>query len=158
MDWALVDAGLKHGWYRAWVLYLNGSPAAYWQGTTHDGTFATGTPGFDPAFAQYSVGRYTMLKMVEALCLDPAVQRLDFGHGDADYKAAFATEQHHEVDIVMFSSGLRGLALNALLGTFSALNAVAGRLLVKSRWGSRLKAQWRGRLARPPESPRSLCR
>ena len=49
----LVRLGLERGWFRTWVLYVDEEPVAFWPGWTYGGTFYVGTPGYDPALAEY---------------------------------------------------------------------------------------------------------
>ena len=46
---ALIEVGLRRGWFRCYVAYLDGRPIAFWPGYAYDGTFYIGTPGYDPA-------------------------------------------------------------------------------------------------------------
>lgn len=145
-DRALLDAGLRHGWLRVWMLYLGGRPVAFWSGTTHRGTFATGTPGFDPAHTADSVGRYTMLRMMEDLCADPTVHRLDFGHGEAEYKAAFGVAGAEESDVLLLAARPRPVLLGLLTSGLAVVDGRARRWARETRCGRRLKRAWRRRL------------
>ncbi len=40
---------MERDWFRAYVLYLDADPVAFWHGYAYRGTFATGVPGFDRA-------------------------------------------------------------------------------------------------------------
>ena len=51
---------MERGWFRAYVLYLDGEPIAFWQGQAYNGVFSTGVPGFDPAYADLRVGNYVL--------------------------------------------------------------------------------------------------
>ena len=82
---------MERGWFRAWVLYLDGEPAAFWHGERYAGTFRTGNPGFDPKYDPYGIGTYLMLRMVDDLCSDPDVHAVDHGLGDATYKRRYGT-------------------------------------------------------------------
>jgi GT2 family glycosyltransferase len=147
LDMALIESGLRGGWFRIWMLYVHGHPVAFWSGTTYAGTFATGTPGFDPEYTRDSVGRYTMLRMVEDLCADDRVTRLDFGHGDAEYKAAFATALRTESDVFIVRRGLRPVAVNLVATALFGVNSRARQVAQKTDWGRRLKREWRRRIA-----------
>lgn len=145
LDRALLSVGLKEGWTRVWMLYLADRPVAFWPGTAYGGTFGVGTPGFDPEFAKYAVGRFTMLKMIEDLCKDPAVSIVDFGQGEADYKAQFGRPIRLEKDVMM--AALRPWPLLVLWGhsLFTLANGVARRFASSIGWIGRLKTYWRKR-------------
>jgi CelD/BcsL family acetyltransferase involved in cellulose biosynthesis len=146
LELALIQAGLSSGSFRAWMLYLNDCPVAFWSGTTFAGTFATGTPGFDPEYARDSVGRYTMFRMLEDLCADDRVTRLDFGHGEAEYKAAFGSAERVESDVFLVRRGLRPLAVNLAATALGLVNSWGRNLAHETAWGRRLKRSWRSRV------------
>jgi hypothetical protein len=156
LDRGLIELGLRRHWFRTWMLYLRDRPVAFWSGTTYAGTFATGTPGFDPGYTKDSVGRYTMFRMVEDLCADDDVRRLDFGHGDAEYKAAFGSVERIESDVFVVRRGLRPAAVNLAAAILALVNGWGRRLTKETDWGRRLKRTWRGRMAnRRVEGPAS---
>ena len=146
LDMGLIALGLRRHWFRTWILYLRDHPVAFWSGTTYAGTFTTGTPGFDPDYTKDSVGRYTMFRMVEDLCAADDVTRLDFGHGDAEYKAAFGTAERIESDVFVVRRGLRPVMVNLAATTLSLVNGLGRRLAGDTGWGRRLKRAWRRRM------------
>lgn len=147
-DRGLVQRALERGWHRSWMLYLDRKPVAFWTGTAYAGVFAIGTPGFDPDYAKQSVGRYTMLRMIDDLCDDPEIQTLDFGGGDADYKSAFGECCRYDRDVVIFAARPRPLACNLLLSTMAATNSLGRAAVRKSIWLTSLKKLWRGGFSR----------
>jgi len=148
MERALIALGLRRGWYSAWVLYLNGSPVAFWMGFAYRDTFTVVTPGFNPAYAKLSVGNYTMLRMVEDLCADGQIRFLDFGHGDADYKAAFGRAARVEGDILLAAPRLWPVLVVTALSALAVINNLGRSLVARSPWVRRLKTNWRRRMAR----------
>lgn len=148
MHIALIDLGLRRGWHRTWMLYLDDKPVAFWTGYAYAGTFFDGTPGFDPEYTRDSIGRFTMLRMVEDLCADPAIERLDFGQGEAEYKAGFGRCDHMETDVMVAARRLWPVAVVLALSALSFVNGCTRRLIEGSAWGRRFKAGWRRRLAR----------
>jgi len=147
LDQGLIELGLRRGWYRAWVLYLNGKPAAFWSGTAYAGVFTTGTPGYDPQHTKDRVGTYTMLKMVEDLCASADVSWLNFGPGDAEYKAAYGTPERAEADVFVVRRGLRPVTVSITAGGLSMVNGWGRQLTRETGWGRRLKRAWRGSMA-----------
>ncbi len=115
LDRALATVGLEHGWYRAYVVYLDDIPAAYWTGYAYGGTFGwRGDTGYDPRFREYSPGTYVLLRLIAALSEDPAISTFDFGGGDVDYKGRLADTRWDEVDMRLFGPGFKNLGLNAI--------------------------------------------
>ncbi len=98
---ALTELAMDRGWFRGYVLYLNGTPAAFWHGNAYKGVFGIGATGFDPAFADARPGTYLLMRVVEDLAAEGSVHTLDFGFGDAEYKRHFGDECRLEEDVVL---------------------------------------------------------
>jgi CelD/BcsL family acetyltransferase involved in cellulose biosynthesis len=144
----LVGLGLARGWFRVWVLRLQGAPIAFWPGYAYNGSFFIGTPGYDPAFAEFRVGMFLQMRMIEDLCADPDVHVLDYGFGDAEYKRRFGNESWEEETVMIFAPSLRALRINAVRTGVLASDRGARRLLLATGSLDRVKRAWRGRLAR----------
>ena len=139
---------MERGWFRAYVLYLDGEPIAFWHGHAYRGVFSTGVPGFDRAHAELRVGNYVLLKLIADLCADPEVRTLDYGFGDAEYKRRFGTRCRSEQDVHLFAGTFRGFRVNALRSGLTATAAGARKALARGDVLDRLKRGWRDRLAR----------
>jgi CelD/BcsL family acetyltransferase involved in cellulose biosynthesis len=139
---------MERGWFRAYVLYLDGEPIAFWQGYAYRGVFSTGVPGFDPKYADLRVGNYVLFKLIADLAADESIDTLDYGFGDAEYKRRFGTRSWEEQDIHVFAPTVKGYLTNAIRS--SLLTAVAGgtRLLEHNDVLGRVKRGWRDRLSR----------
>ena len=147
MERALVSLGLAKGRYRCWMLYAGERPIAFWAGAAHGGTFFPGTPGFDPDHARHSIGRYTMFRMIEDLCADPAVSRIDFGRGDAQYKTEYAAVTRQATDVWLAARRPWPVAVVGLLSLAGLANRHGRRWSESLDLSRRLKALWRRRLA-----------
>jgi CelD/BcsL family acetyltransferase involved in cellulose biosynthesis len=109
----LVDLGLSRGWYRAYVLSIHGEPAAFWTGFAYRGTFGwRGTTGYDERHRELGVGMYTFARMLDELCVEPGVDKFDFGAGEAPYKRQFADTMQFEETIRIFAARFRPLFVN----------------------------------------------
>lgn len=143
MQVALIKRGLEMSRYSTWMLYLDGRPVAFWNGFAYRDTFFIGTPAFDHEYGKHSVGSYAMMHMIEDLCADPAITRLDFGHGEAEYKSAFGHADRLERDIYLAAARpfpvmlLAAVRANMLLENW--IRQTAGKL----EFTRRLKARWR---------------
>ena len=113
----LMDEAIDRGRLRSWILYVDGSPVAFWTGIAHRGTYFSLTTAYDPSHAADRVGYISMLEMFAACCEDPAIDRIDFGPGDAEYKRRFASSSTPCHDVRVFAPHLRARALKRLLGT-----------------------------------------
>jgi Acetyltransferase (GNAT) domain len=80
----LRELAAERGWFRGFVLYLDGMPAAFWHRTAYRRVFYTGLTGYDPAHRDLRLGTYVLVKIVERLCAE--VDWMDFGSGDAEHK------------------------------------------------------------------------
>jgi CelD/BcsL family acetyltransferase involved in cellulose biosynthesis len=145
---ALARVDLEHGWLRAYVLSHRDRPIAFWLCSVHGGTITTRTTGYDPEYAQYRVGIYLLMRVIEDACVDPALSVLDFGPGRSPYKRHFGNDGYAEQNLVVFAPRLRPrlvwLARSAVLGAGAAL-----RRAVDAAGGTeRLKTAWRRRLRR----------
>jgi CelD/BcsL family acetyltransferase involved in cellulose biosynthesis len=145
---ALMELGMDRGWFRGYVLYLRGAPAAFWHGSAYRGTFGIGATGFDPAYADARPGTYLLMRLIADLCADEAVRTLDFGFGDADYKRHFGDERIVEEDVVVFEPRARPLALNAVSSSFEGATRAARAGAERVAGNGRLRRLRRSRLER----------
>jgi CelD/BcsL family acetyltransferase involved in cellulose biosynthesis len=143
---ALTDLSVRRGWFRAHLLYIDETPVAFWQGMALDGVIHTGYTGYDPAYGDFRVGTYVLMRLIEDACLAPGISLIDFGYGDADYKRRLADRSWLEEDVLVF--GKTRKALTASVGRSAVLGtAKIGRgALRRSNAVSRLKRWWRKRL------------
>jgi CelD/BcsL family acetyltransferase involved in cellulose biosynthesis len=142
----LTRLALERGWFRAWVLYDEQTPIAFWQGNVYGCVYHSGTTGYDPAYRKDRVGIYLLMRVIEDLCSVPEVDIFDFGFGDADYKRHFSDEAWDESDVVVFAPTLRPLWINAtrtaVMGSAQGVRRGLERLGVADR----VKTAWRRRL------------
>jgi Acetyltransferase (GNAT) domain len=143
----LTELSMRKGWYLAGVLFLCGEPVAFQLGTAYRGTYAASGTAFDPAHSEERPGTYLLMKMIERLCEDPAVNRLDFGFGDADYKRAFADESWTEQDVEVFGRRPRPLGINLVQTSIRGASAAARSALARTGHLGDVRRSWRSRLA-----------
>jgi hypothetical protein len=148
-DKALISLALDRGWFRAYVLYVSGTPIAFWQGSVYARTFFTGTPGYDPAFADYGIGRYLLVRVIEQLCDDDEVDEVDYGFGDAEYKRRFGSQSWEEADVVLFARRIRPIRINVTRTALATTLGLAKTALTRTGFAARLKRRWRRRLVLP---------
>lgn len=142
----LTKLSLERGWFRAWVLYDEQTPIAFWQGTVYRRIYHSGTTGYDPAYRKDRVGIYLLMRAIEDLCLASEVDIFDFGFGDADYKRHFSDEAWSESDLVVFASRPRPLAINATRTSVMGSAYCIRRGLDRLGLTGRVKGAWRRRL------------
>ena len=145
-DKALTALALDRGWFRAYVLYIGGAPVAFWLGSVYARTFFTGTPGYDPGFADYGIGRYLLVRVIEQLCGDDEVDQIDYGFGDAEYKRRFGNQSWEEADVVLFARRFRPVRVNVMRTALATTLGLVKRALGRAGVAARLKRRWRRRL------------
>jgi hypothetical protein len=141
----------RKGWLRAYVLYVDDAPVAFWVGMIYNQSFASEYLGYDPKFRQFAPGMFLIMRVIEGFCSsagDDVVKELDFGLGDAEYKAALCTKKWFEARVYIFGSTTKGLALKSMRTTAGVVDKLARKLLVSAKLLPRLKRAWRDRLAK----------
>lgn len=142
----LTRLSMERGWFRAYVMLLDGRPVAFWYGSAYRGVFTTATTGYDPAYGSLNVGTYVLMKLVEDLCGDPTVDVVDFGFGDADYKRRFGQESWAETDVFVFAARPRPIAVNLARSAIVGAGDVAASVVGRAGLTDRVKKVWRGRV------------
>jgi CelD/BcsL family acetyltransferase involved in cellulose biosynthesis len=92
--------------------------------------------------------------MIERFCKradGDVIRELDFGPGDAEYKAVLCTRKWLEAIVYIFSPTLRGLALKSIRAATRIVNALASKVLISTKLSAWARRAWRGRLARHAE-------
>jgi len=143
-----MNLSAEKGWLRAYILYISGSPSAFWIGTYYRDTFHLGFTGYDPKYKKFELGTILFMKMVEDLCQNN-IKEIDFGFGDALYKRRFGDQKWQEASILIFSPTLKGVTLNfkrtltilSVQSTKWILNRLNLLEKVKKRWRSYLTLQ-----------------
>ncbi|WP_157157439.1 GNAT family N-acetyltransferase [Diaminobutyricimonas sp. LJ205] len=143
---ALISTCFEHRWLRAWMLYLDNEPVAFWLGSLHDGVFSIDSPAFDPAYTKDSVGMYAMYAMVEDLCADPSVRVLDFGHGDAEYKRRWSNRTSVLRDETVVASRPLPVLTAIVLSALYSARGIAYRAARDTSFGRGLRRAWRSKL------------
>jgi len=135
------------GWLRTYILYLDGTPCAFWVGSVYRDTFHSESMGYDPAYSKHSPGMYLTMKVLESLCdryETREINDIDFGLGDAQYKAVLGTNQWLDASAYLFASTLPGIGLCLLRTLFMAGDRAARYLLSQVNLLRRIKKAWRG--------------
>jgi CelD/BcsL family acetyltransferase involved in cellulose biosynthesis len=135
-----------NGWLRAYVLYLESTPAAFWIGDVYQQTFYSHFMGYDPVFAKHSPGMYLIMQTVESFCAEGKVRQIDWGLGDAQYKDVLGTSEWMEASFYLFAPTVSGLTLNLLRTPAALVDDLAKSALAHSSLLSRIKKSWRGSL------------
>jgi hypothetical protein len=155
LGWGLMDDAVtrrqlqtvaRSGWLRFHVLYLDDAPCAFQYGFQYQGTYYLKTMGFNPDLRKSHIGTVLFLKIIECLCEDPAVDRFDFGYGDAEYKRRFATEHWDEATLYMFAPRAYPAFVNSIHTVVNGLSLGMRWLVHKAGVEGKIKQKWRRRL------------
>ncbi len=142
---AVARIGLEHGWVRAYLLYLDSEPVAYWLCTVFGDTMVLRNGGFDETYSSYRTGIYLLMRVIEDACCDPGLRVLDFGPGDAAYKQQFSNESHEERNLVLFAPTFRARRINGARTAILGPARLAREALDAARLTDRVRSGWRGR-------------
>lgn len=99
--------------FRGYFLYFADKPAAFFFGTLSKNVLYDNFSAYDPDYSKYSPGTYLFFQIFERICRE-GVEAVDFGFGDAWYKAQFGTEKTEEATVCLFAPSLNGVAINAI--------------------------------------------
>jgi hypothetical protein len=150
-----LDREASRGALQAYVLYLNGAPAAFWIATKYKDTLYSDFMGYDADHAKWSPGMYLVVKTMEGLCRDAsasAVRYLDWGLGDAQYKEVLGDSSWMEANIRVFAPTPKGMMLQLLITPIAMADAQLKRVLARSGILQSVKTRWRRHLRRQEEN------
>jgi CelD/BcsL family acetyltransferase involved in cellulose biosynthesis len=138
-----IALALDRGWFRAYVLYLDGEPIAYRSGFLYRGRFSGSETGYDPAFSRDRVGTYLLLRLIDDLCRDDAADILDFGCGEAEHKRRFSTAGSEEAHPFVFAPTFTGVRVNAVRTAIAAADELGRRTLDRAGLATAIRKRWR---------------
>ena len=136
-QWRLLGLGLRNRkafdrrlrfaaqktWLRSYILFCSGRPVAFMLGYQHRRCFYYTDVGFDPDYAQWSVGSVLQLEVIEDLyARDNRPELFDFSTGYGDHKARFGNRQQEEVNLLLLPRTLRHAIL---AGAYKRLDGLA---------------------------------
>ena len=124
----LVRAALPLGLCRAWVLRIEGRPAAFELGWTFAGTYFGAFTAYDPAFRSEGVGGQVEQAALADLCEDPAIGVYDQGVADYAYKRRLSNRCVPDARAWAFAPRPRPLAIHAVRTGYELARAVKRRL------------------------------
>jgi hypothetical protein len=139
---------MERGWFRGYVLSIDGQPVAFEPGVLYEGRFHSGRPGYDPAYAHLGVGTFLFVRALADLCAEDEARVFDYGFGDAEYKRAFGSRCRREANVVVYAPTFRARRINAARTALLAMSMSSKRAL-GARGLQDVKRRWRLRLQQP---------
>ncbi|HVX15436.1 MAG TPA: GNAT family N-acetyltransferase [Pirellulales bacterium] len=141
------EATLRHlarrGLWRAYILYADGEPCAYCQGSVYRRIYDYDVLGFNSRYSSLSPGMSLLYFILEDLFSAGLVDELDFGAGPAEYKRRFATRDARVLYAKMYSP-------RAYTSVLKGLEFGSATLATTAKWV--LRQARRGRNAEPAVS------
>lgn len=130
--------GLAHAdSVRAWILFLNGAPAAFLYAPARGDDLVYAYHGYDPVHADLSPGTVLQFEAMRQLFDEARFRRFDFTEGDGRHKRQFATGRIECADLLLLRPTAANLLAAQALGLFdrwiafvkeAAVRTGAGRL------------------------------
>ena len=148
----LISLALDRGWYRAYILYIRGTPCAFWNGVRYGNIFYTGTTAYDPAYHNLRLGTFVLQAMLKNLCKEGGISTVDFGLGDAQYKRDWADDGWKESSVYMYAPTVKGMCLGLLRICTILPDRLGRRVLIQTGLLGKAKRIWRDRLIRKAAS------
>lgn len=139
----MMKTASRQGWLRMSILYIKDEPCSFQLGLHYGKNYFLEQLGFNPAWKQWNVGTYLFHMVLEELCLDPRVEELNFGFGDAQYKRIYGTEHWDEASVYIFAPRRYPLFINTLQTFTMALNLSLEYLSDKVGAVGWIKRRWR---------------
>jgi hypothetical protein len=138
---------LSKGWFRAYIMYLEEKPIAFWTGSQYRGTFFLEATAFDPDYKYYRPGTVLLMKAIELSYQDKSLEAIDFGFGDADYKQIYCNRSWQEASVYIFAFTPRGAMINCVHSLAALADSLGKRILARFNYVNHIKKLWRERLA-----------
>ncbi len=114
---------------RAFLLFMDGRAVAYLHTPGEGATLRYEHLGYDPAFADWSVGSVLQLEAMRLLMEERRFRWFDFTEGDGQHKRAFATGSIPSVDLLLLRPTLSNVATASALAGFDRAVSFAKRIV-----------------------------
>lgn len=167
-QWNLLGLGLRdadglrrslgraavNGWFRSFILYCKGVPAAFMLGFQHENCYYYDDVGFDPAYAKWSVGTVLQIEVLEFLYgRADRPQHFDFSTGYGEHKGRFGNGSRRETNLLVLPATVRNRALVGAYRANDRLGATASALLARAGVKERLRRLIRARATQNADTP-----
>jgi GNAT acetyltransferase-like protein len=134
----------RRGRFRAYLLYFGDKPVAFFLGTLNKNILYDNFTAYDPEYSKHSPGTYLFFQLFDRLCRE-GVESVDFGFGDAWYKAQFGTQKTEEATVALFAPRIDGVALNMVRIPVIMLDRIGKKAVENLSVLRAVKKKWRDR-------------
>ena len=138
----LLEQAAGDGWLRAYVLYAGDQPCAFQFDIQYEGVQFTEYGSFDPKWSRGSPGIVLLIKVLEDLCKESDISRMDFGFGDALYKRKFGTDHWLEESVYIYAPRLRPVLIKTVM-SMNLVFSLLRRAVIHLSLDGRIKRNWR---------------
>jgi len=144
---ALLEQAAEDGWLKAYVLYVDDDPCAFQFDVQYGCVQFSEYGSFDPRRSRGSPGTVLMVKVIEQLCREPDVHKMDYGFGDASWKAKFGTHCWPEESVHIFAPRLHPIMINMGISANRDVSQSLRRAITYVKLDSFVKRKWRRMLS-----------
>ncbi|MDT7933250.1 MAG: GNAT family N-acetyltransferase [Sphingomonadaceae bacterium] len=129
---------------RAYLLFHNGRPVSYLYAPSDEGVVVYDRLGYDPDYAQHSVGAVLQFEVMNRLFGEGRWRYFDFTPGDGQHKRQFATGSVECADVLILPNSAANRALVGAHRSFCAAVERAGAWAERHGARTRLRRLLRG--------------
>jgi len=148
-----LEQAARDGWLRAYVLYVGDQPCAFQFDIQYEGAQFTEYGSFDPKWSHGSPGIVLLIKVIEELCKEGDICKMDFGFGDALYKRKFGTSHWLEESVYIYAPRLRPLLIKMIM-SMNLVFSLLRRAVIHLSLDGWIKRNWRKMMCKKQEKRR----
>jgi hypothetical protein len=138
----LLEQAARDDWLRAYVLYVGDQPCAFQFDVQYKGTQFTEYGSFDPKWSRGSPGIVLLIKVLEELCQERNVSKMDFGFGDALYKRKFGTDHWLDESVYIYAPRLQPILIKTVM-SMNLVISLLRRSVIRLNMDGWIKRNWR---------------
>jgi len=120
------------GFFRSYILYLDGKPSAFICGILYKKSFFTEHIGFDVQYERLSIGSYLLLKVIEDIASNRCAVTLDYSYGSDSYKKRFSSLLNEDIRIRLFIPKISNILFMMNIAFFNAITNLIRKMLKKT--------------------------
>jgi hypothetical protein len=129
------------GWWRSYVLYVNGEAVSFLEGYVLGGTYAVLDMGYRPSWGRLNVGTVTLVESLREMKDAPSdIKQVDFLYGDYDYKRQYGNAEIVEASYHLLPRTLDGWLTLYSLSTVNWISQTIGGTLERFGLKNRLRS------------------
>ncbi|MBN2182927.1 MAG: GNAT family N-acetyltransferase [Sedimentisphaerales bacterium] len=129
---SLFNTAAKKGWFRMHILYIADEPCAFRYRLKYKGTYFAEAIGYLPKWKHLKIGHVLFVKVIEEICKDTDIQRLDFGFGDGDHKQWGKMNSRQEASIYIFALRFYPVLVNLVFSLTAGITLLIRYCVTKS--------------------------